>query len=169
MSMATVMSQMPDVWRRVLAEHVPDHARRCRACCSPTGVQASWPCQTFKVADEARALSEGYLPVPSAPAPRDPASGSHRPYDRWSDSWAPEPMTSGSRTDDPLTASSTGREAWSSGSWASDPWADRGAELRPREIADWPLEPRDGDRWERDRRDAWSYGSSFRPGDSWSR
>lgn len=72
MSMATVMSQMPDVWRRVLAEHVPDQYRHCRACCSPTGIQASWPCQTFKVADEARALAEGYLPVPGAPAPRRP-------------------------------------------------------------------------------------------------
>lgn len=70
MSMATVMSQMPDVWQRVLAEHVPDHHGRCRACWSPDGGQASWPCQAFKVADEARALAEGYLPVPSAPAPR---------------------------------------------------------------------------------------------------
>ena len=99
MSMATVMSQMPDVWRRVLTEHVPDHYRRCRACWSPAGVQGSWPCQTYKVADEARALAEGYLPVPSAPAPREHPSGSHSVYGGRPDysSWeiADRPLESG--------------------------------------------------------------------------
>src|SRR4051794_1591115 len=41
MSMAVVMSEMPDVWRKVLAEHVPDGQQYCRACFHDGG-RASW-------------------------------------------------------------------------------------------------------------------------------
>ena len=185
MSMATVMSQMPDVWRRALAEHVPDGARHCRACCSPTGVQASWPCQTFKVADEARLLAEGYLPVPSAPAPREPVSGSHRSYDagdtagrydadRWTDTphWADTPPSWSDSWSSAPSAERYGERSWDrEPSWAAE---SRTPVTRGREIADLPVDPRESDPWERvhrhranDRR-PWSYGASF-GADPWSR
>ena len=62
MSMALVMSEMPDVYRRVLAEHVPDAGGRCGACRNVSGETASWPCQTYRVAQEAKWVSEGNLP-----------------------------------------------------------------------------------------------------------
>ena len=62
MSMALVMSQMPDVWRKVLAEHVGDERGRCRACRNANGETAAWPCQTYRVAQEAKWVSEGNLP-----------------------------------------------------------------------------------------------------------
>lgn len=62
MSMALVMSQMPDVWRKVLAEHVGDERGRCRACRNANGETAAWPCQTYRVAQEAKWVAEGNLP-----------------------------------------------------------------------------------------------------------
>ena len=62
MSMALVMSQMPDVWRKVLAEHVGDEAGRCRACRNANGEVATWPCQTYRVAQEAEWVGQGNLP-----------------------------------------------------------------------------------------------------------
>jgi hypothetical protein len=62
MSMALVMSEMPDVYRRVLAEHVPDAGGRCGACRNVSGETASWPCQTYRIAQEAKWVSEGNLP-----------------------------------------------------------------------------------------------------------
>jgi hypothetical protein len=61
-SMALVMSQMPDVWRKVLAEHVGDERGRCRACRNANGETAAWPCQTYRVAQEAKWVAEGNLP-----------------------------------------------------------------------------------------------------------
>jgi hypothetical protein len=60
-SMALVMSTMPDVWRKVLAEHVPDGTQHCRECRNGGG-QASWPCQTYRIAQEAKWVAEGNLP-----------------------------------------------------------------------------------------------------------
>ncbi len=70
MSMALVMSQMPDVWRKVLAEHVPDGNQLCRECRNGGG-QASWPCQTYRIAQEAKWVAEGNLPGtgPHGPGP----------------------------------------------------------------------------------------------------
>lgn len=62
MSMALVMSQMPDVWRKVLAEHLDDGVGRCRACRNANGETAAWPCQTYRVAQEAKWVAEGNLP-----------------------------------------------------------------------------------------------------------
>jgi hypothetical protein len=69
-SMAVVMSEMPDVWRRVLAEHVPDGCQNCRACFHAGG-RASWPCQTYRIAQEAKWVAEGGLPGtgPHGPGP----------------------------------------------------------------------------------------------------
>lgn len=53
-----VLSQMPDLCRRLLAEHVPDQTgTRCVACstagtCSPG---AAWPCRIHDIAESAQA------------------------------------------------------------------------------------------------------------------
>lgn len=63
MAMAQVMSSMPDVWRRVLAEHVPDERGRCRACRDEYGVAAGWPCLTREIAEQAKRIHDGELLV----------------------------------------------------------------------------------------------------------
>ena len=70
MSMAVVMSEMPDLWRKVLAEHVPDAQGNCRECFHAGG-RASWPCQTYRIAEEAKWVAEGGLPGtgPHGPGP----------------------------------------------------------------------------------------------------
>ncbi|MFC5137223.1 hypothetical protein ACFPK1_03200 [Actinomycetospora rhizophila] len=70
MSMAVVMSEMPDVWRKVLAEHVPDAQQNCHECFQG-GSRASWPCQTYRIAQEAKWVAEGGLPGtgPHGPGP----------------------------------------------------------------------------------------------------
>ena len=104
MSMAAVMSQMPDVWQRVLTEHVADQTGRCRACSATPGEAASWPCQTFKVAHHARGIATGEFPIPTlqpslsrahAPSPAEPSSRtSQRPS-----SWPLEQHSRGGRWD----------------------------------------------------------------------
>ena len=61
MSMASILADMPDMWRAVLAAHVPDQYGRCLACRDSSGIAAAWPCVTREVAEEARYLYEGGL------------------------------------------------------------------------------------------------------------
>lgn len=76
MAMAQVMSGMPDVWRRVLAEHVPDQRGRCQAC-REGGVSASWPCLTRQIAEQAKRIHDEpppeFPPLRSADWPVEPA------------------------------------------------------------------------------------------------
>lgn len=76
MSMALVMSEMPDVYRRVLAEHVPDAGGRCSACRNVSGETASWPCQTYRIAQEAKWVGEGNLPGTGPHGSVSPRGGS---------------------------------------------------------------------------------------------
>ncbi|WP_018330608.1 hypothetical protein [Actinomycetospora chiangmaiensis] len=88
MSMALVMSEMPDLVRRVLAEHVPDAAGRCGGCRDTAGRTASWPCQTYRVAQEAQWVGQGNLPgtgphgpvVPGSARPERPRRRAEAPY-----------------------------------------------------------------------------------------
>lgn len=89
MSMAVVMSEMPDLWRKVLAEHVPDAQRNCRECFHAGG-RASWPCQTYRIAEEAKWVAEGGLP----------GTGPHGPGPSRTRLSPPEPHAS--RREDPL-------------------------------------------------------------------
>ncbi len=94
MSMAAVMSQMPDVIRRTLAEHVADGQGRCRACRNAGGEQAWWPCQTFKVAHHAHGIATGELPLPDLRSVREPWDIGEWPLDQRSsreNRRAPEP------------------------------------------------------------------------------
>jgi hypothetical protein len=52
---------MPQVVETLLAEHVPDANRRCRACGLPgTGsAYLAWPCALWTIADTARRLVIG--------------------------------------------------------------------------------------------------------------
>lgn len=63
MAMAQLMSSMPDVWQRVLSEHVPDSARRCLACRDERGAAASWPCMTYGIAEQAKRIHDDDLPI----------------------------------------------------------------------------------------------------------
>jgi hypothetical protein len=60
-SMADVMADMPGVWRRLLAAHVPDRLGRCRGCRSDTGSGERWPCSLYRIASEARRLHDQKL------------------------------------------------------------------------------------------------------------
>jgi hypothetical protein len=62
MGMAAIMADMPDMWRAVLATHVPDQHGLCRACRDASGAAATWPCLAREVAEEAKYLHEGGLP-----------------------------------------------------------------------------------------------------------
>lgn len=64
MAMAQVMSGMPDVWRRVLAEHEPDERGRCLACRNEQGISAEWPCVTRGIAEQAKRIHDGDFPAP---------------------------------------------------------------------------------------------------------
>ena len=59
--MADVMADMPGVWRRLLAAHVPDRLGRCRGCRSDTGSGERWPCSLHRIATEARRLHDQKL------------------------------------------------------------------------------------------------------------
>ena len=83
MSMALVMSEMPDVYRRVLAEHVPDAGGRCGACRNVSGETASWPCQTYRVAQEAKWVGEGNLPGTGPHGPVNPMAPAAPPTPRY--------------------------------------------------------------------------------------
>jgi hypothetical protein len=53
--LAAALAPMVDVWRRLLAQHVPDGAGCCCACTNGTGMPVvPWPCSLHEVADLAR-------------------------------------------------------------------------------------------------------------------
>lgn len=56
--MAGVLVEMPGVWRRLLAAHVPDRLGRCSACRTSGGSGARWPCSLHDIASEAKRLHE---------------------------------------------------------------------------------------------------------------
>lgn len=54
--LAGEMAAMPQVWRRLLAAHVPDRLGRCTSCRHSSGSGAKWPCNLHRVAAEAERL-----------------------------------------------------------------------------------------------------------------
>ncbi|MGQ0777455.1 MAG: hypothetical protein ACT4NY_24105 [Pseudonocardiales bacterium] len=87
MAMAQVMSGMPDVWQRVLAEHIPDQGGRCQAC-REGGFSASWPCLTRQIAEQAKRIHDD--PQPEFP-PLRPVSWTPEPSPLQPVEWSPEP------------------------------------------------------------------------------
>jgi hypothetical protein len=53
---AAELAPMVEVWQRLLAQHVPDRAGRCRTCTKGgTGLRTTpWPCVIHGIADMAR-------------------------------------------------------------------------------------------------------------------
>jgi hypothetical protein len=51
--LAEVMAGMPEVWRRLLAAHVPDRMGRCTSCRTSSGSGERWPCSLHRIATEA--------------------------------------------------------------------------------------------------------------------
>ncbi|NMI01843.1 hypothetical protein [Pseudonocardia acidicola] len=56
--MADVLADMPEVWGRLLAEHIPDRLGRCTACRNVSGSGVRWPCTLQQIAVAARVLYE---------------------------------------------------------------------------------------------------------------
>jgi hypothetical protein len=54
--LAAELAPMVDLWRKLLSQHVPDRAGRCRTCTKGgTGLPAvPWPCSLHAAADLAR-------------------------------------------------------------------------------------------------------------------
>jgi hypothetical protein len=52
--MAEEMAGMPEVWRRLLAAHVPDRLGRCTACRNSSGSGERWPCSLHRIAADAQ-------------------------------------------------------------------------------------------------------------------
>jgi hypothetical protein len=59
--MAAVIADMPGVWRRLLAAHVPDRLGRCSGCRSATGSGERWPCSLHRIATDAQRLHDQKL------------------------------------------------------------------------------------------------------------
>jgi hypothetical protein len=59
--LAAELAPMVDVWQKLLAEHVPDRAGRCRTCTKGgTGLPGvRWPCSLHGIADAARRSHDG--------------------------------------------------------------------------------------------------------------
>jgi hypothetical protein len=68
--LAAELAPMVDVWQRLLDQHVPDRAGRCRTCTKGgTGLPGPrWPCSLHNIADAARRSHD------SSAHPRDRAS-----------------------------------------------------------------------------------------------
>jgi hypothetical protein len=61
-ALASILSSMPDLLQRTLAQHTPDAHGYCRECRESSGVAASWPCVTRELAEEAEYIHRGGLP-----------------------------------------------------------------------------------------------------------
>jgi len=57
--LALVLSGMPEVWQRLLEEHVPDSYGRCVACRNSSTAGVPWPCTLQVAAADARYLTLG--------------------------------------------------------------------------------------------------------------
>lgn len=62
MALASILSGMPDLLQRTLAQHTPDPNGYCRECREASGIAAAWPCATREVAEEAEYIQRGGLP-----------------------------------------------------------------------------------------------------------
>lgn len=57
MALANILSEMPDLLERTLAEHTPDDQGYCRECRDASGISATWPCVTRELAEQARSMN----------------------------------------------------------------------------------------------------------------
>lgn len=64
-ALASVISGMPEVWQRLLDEHLPDESGRCVVCRGSTSAGVPWPCTLRVIADDAKAICLGAGSLPS--------------------------------------------------------------------------------------------------------
>lgn len=59
--LAAELAPMVDVWRRLIAQHVPNRSGRCRTCTKGgTGLPSTpWPCLLYGIAEMARGRHDG--------------------------------------------------------------------------------------------------------------
>lgn len=81
MALANILSEMPDLLERTLAEHTPDAQGFCRECRDATGVSATWPCVTRELAEQARSMSSAQPPAPGHRAGEGTVAGRRRARD----------------------------------------------------------------------------------------
>jgi hypothetical protein len=62
--LALVLAGMPEVWARLLEEHVPDSYGRCLACRNSSTAGVPWPCTLQVAASDARAITLGRGELP---------------------------------------------------------------------------------------------------------
>lgn len=68
--LASVISGMPEVWQRLLSEHVADSSGRCVACRTQGTSGVHWPCTLHVIAADARAICLGAQTAQTASATR---------------------------------------------------------------------------------------------------
>jgi len=66
--LASVISEMPEVWTRLLKRHVPDSRGRCADCRNASTAGVPWPCTLRVIAEDAQAISAGAALAVSAEA-----------------------------------------------------------------------------------------------------
>lgn len=67
--MAFVLSGMPEVWQRLLDDHVPNGSGRCTACRKNGTAGVPWPCTLQVIAADAKAIHQtSPVPEPDVPA-----------------------------------------------------------------------------------------------------
>jgi hypothetical protein len=77
-SLAFALAGMPEVWARLLVEHVPDRYGRCVACASSRNAGTLWPCTLQVTAADARVICLGPESDP-ADAVDGPGTAAGRP------------------------------------------------------------------------------------------
>lgn len=103
MALANILSEMPDLLERTLAEHTPDTQGFCRECRDATGVSATWPCVTRELAEQARSMSSPGTGTSTGPGPgavderavEGTVAGRRRARDLSSSAGAPAPLCNG--------------------------------------------------------------------------
>lgn len=103
MALANILSEMPDLLERTLAEHTPDTQGFCRECRDATGVSATWPCVTRELAEQARSMSSPGTGTSTGPGTgavdertvEGTVAGRRRARDLSSSAGAPAPLGNG--------------------------------------------------------------------------
>lgn len=67
-AIAVALAGMPQVWRALLAQHVPDAQQRCSVCRWQTRAADPWPCAIYAVAAAAREVARGQRSTASGPS-----------------------------------------------------------------------------------------------------
>lgn len=79
---AAAIAGWPQLWSRLLADHVAGPDGRCRACTSSTHIAPRWPCRLAELADAAQAMHRRAAAAPAPTAHGQPKPVPRAPYAR---------------------------------------------------------------------------------------